>query len=142
MRRFRPLLTLLVAVTATACSGSSNTPTDPTPTPTEITEPEFTGTLEVKGAATKSFTVGNTGLITIILEGLAPPVEGEAIPTVSLQLGTFNAGTCQVSLFNDSASNGSTMLGLANVTGDFCVRIADSGKLTAPTPFTIKILHF
>jgi hypothetical protein len=130
---------LLTAALVGAC-GNDSTPTGPTTTPVAITEPPFTGTLTVNGAATFPFAVNQTGTITATLTALS--TDGAV---VGFELGTWNAttSTCTVAtIANDQATAGATIIGNAASTANFCVRIFDVGKLTAPTDYVITVTHF
>jgi len=130
---------VLLAAALTGACGSDSTPTNPTP-PTAINEPPFTGTLTVNGAATYPFPVNRTGTITATLAALS--TDGAI---VGFELGTWNPTTssCTIgTIANDQAAAGATLIGNAASTDNFCVRIFDVGKLTAPTDFVINVTHF
>jgi hypothetical protein len=127
---------LLAAALASAC-GSSSTPSTPTTPPTQIND-TFANTLTVNGGVTFAFVVQQTGQITATLQSLAP----DSAPTVGMQIGTWDGTSCAVGIVNDSTVVNTTIIGSANGTGNFCVRVYDVGKLTAPTDFSVLIQHF
>ena len=129
---------LLTALVAGGCGSSTSSPTSPT-SPTQITE-AFNGTLTVNGAATYPFAVQQTGTITATLDALS--TDGAV---VGLALGTWNATTlsCAIpTIANDAAVQGTSVIGSAASTANFCVRIYDVGKLTDPTDYVITVTHF
>jgi hypothetical protein len=139
---FRALL--LLAPLAAACG--DDTPTNPTsPTqPTTITE-QFgsDGTpekppLNPNGGRTHPFIVQQAGTVSARLTALSP----DETVTVGLSLGTWNGQVCQILLANDAALLNATVTGTAQQTGQFCVRIYDVGRLTAPTNYSIDVTHF
>ena len=138
---FRPTyvsLLLAGALVATGCSNKTSTPTSPS-TPTVVTEPVFSGTLARNGAATYPF-VANTGTITATLTTLTP--EGSV---VTLALGEWNATTlsCQLRITADDAAQGKVLIGSAQLSQNYCVRIADAtGQLAAPATYAITVSHF
>jgi len=143
---FRPMSLLLLPVVAAAllasACGSSSTPSAPTTTPTQLTD-TFSDTLTVNGGVTFPFGVQQTGTITATLTALAP----DPSVTVGLLLGTWNGAACSISagssgIINDAAVLNTSITGSATGTGNFCVRVYDVGKLTAPTTFTVSIVHF
>ena len=138
-RTIRRGVLLLPLVLLAACK-EAETPTSPTPTtPVTITEPAFTGTLTRNGAQTYAF-VANTGTITATLTSLTP--EGSV---VGLALGEWNNTTelCQLRLTSDGAAQGKLLVGSAQSSALYCVRIYDaSGQLTAPVTFGISVVHF
>lgn len=131
-------IVLGAALSATACSEEAvSTPT--APTPTTIAEPAMTGTLTRNGAQTFAF-VANTGSITATLTTVTPE---DAV--VGIALGEWNAATelCQLRLVNDAATKGKALIGAAQVTQNYCVRISDAtGQLAAPVAFEINVSHF
>ena len=132
---------LLAAALTGACGSSLSNPTGPSnpSAPTQISE-AFEGTLTVNGATTYPFAVQQTGTVTATLSALSPD---DAI--VGLQLGTWNSTTasCAVpSIYNDNATSGASVIGSATSTANFCVRIADVGKLAGPTDYVITVTHF
>jgi hypothetical protein len=136
----RLLLLLPLALTATGCADET-TPENPTaPTaPTAITEAPLSGTLNRNGAATYPF-VANTGTITATLTTLTPDTS-----IVGFALGEWNATTnsCQLRITSEDATKGKVLVGSAQLSQNYCVRIADStGQLTGPVAYEITIQHF
>jgi hypothetical protein len=133
-------LLLPLALGATACSddNASESPTSPT-APQAVTDPPITGTLSKNGATTYVF-IANTGTITATLTTVTPDTA-----VVGLALGEWNATTelCQLRLANDNATQGKLLIGSAQLSQQYCVRIADvTGALTAPVSYEISITHF
>ena len=134
------LLLPLVLFAAAACN-KADEPTSPTAptTAVTITEPTVTGTLTRNGALTYAF-VANTGTITASITALTPE---DAV--VGLALGEWNNTTelCQLRLTSDAAAKGKLLVGSAQTSALYCVRIYDaSGQLTAPVAFDISVVHF
>jgi hypothetical protein len=144
LRSFTIRALLLLAPLAAAC-GDDNSTTGPTaPTPVAITEqfgsddtPEKPP-LNPNGGRTHPFIVQQAGTVSARLTALSPD---ETI-TVGLSLGTWNGQVCQILLANDAALLNTTVTGTAQQTGQFCVRIYDVGRLTAPTNYSIDVTHF
>ena len=133
------LLLLTLALSGAACN--SDTPTTPTtPTPTEITEPFWSGTLTVNGAAIVNFSVRDVGTVTGILQDLQPNNNGTL--SVGLDLGTWSGTSCTVKIANVNVGIGGGVVGFANGAGELCARIYDSGRLTEPVAFTVKLSHY
>jgi hypothetical protein len=137
----RPTILSLAAAVGlallTAACGSSSTPSTPTEPPVSVTE-TFTGTLTVNGAITYPFVVQQTGTVTATLDSLAP----DASATIGLMIGTWNGAECAPGIPNDAAVVSTTVTGNANGTGNFCARVYDVGKLSAPTDFSVSIVHY
>lgn len=115
-----------------------DTPTSPT-TPTTITEPLITGSISRNGASVTAF-VANTGAITATLKTLSPDTA-----LVGLALGEWNSttGLCSLKLTSEDAGVGKVLIGAAQVTSNYCVRIADSqGTLSGAVSYEIEIVHF
>jgi hypothetical protein len=136
MRYLVTSLLLLTATTLAGCS-SNDPPTTPTqPTPTQITE-SFSGSLNVNGARTHSFTVDRAGTVSAQLKALS-----NQSATIGVSLGTFNGSACAILLSKTDAVLNSTVTGTAQSTGQFCVWLNDVGKLTAGVDYTIEVTHY
>ncbi len=81
--------------------------------------------------------IATAGTVTATLSSLS--VNGAV---VGLSLGTWNGTSCQIIIANDSAAVGGTATGAAQTTGNFCARVYDVGKLTAPTDYVITVQHY
>lgn len=132
--RFAVIVPLLIAITG--CSGQINDlPTTPDPV---ITTETFTGDLTINGAATHNVFTSATGAVTATLTSLGdnPPSK------VGFSMGTLSGATCSTVLSNDSAVVTSVLVGtVSTLAGSLCVRIYDTGALTAVTPYTITVSH-
>ena len=138
MRRklFRPFLAAGLLVTVAACdSGSLTAPTQPGPSPT-VTD-TFTGTLSINGAMTYTFTSIGAGTLQATLKTVLPD---STIP-VGFSVGIWNGTTCQITLANDNAFQGTVILGNVNGSGVLCTRVHDVGKLVDAASFEITIVH-
>ena len=133
------LAALPLALAATGCSENEPDTGNPAaPTPTQITD-AFSGTLNRNGAQTFAF-VANTGAITANLSAVNP-----STATIGMALGEWNATTelCQIRLANDAATQGDTLLGAAQVTQNYCLRVYDAtGQLSGPVTFTVDVTRF
>ena len=136
MLRTTLVLTLLLTAGFAAGCGDDDTPTAPTDPPVAVTEP-ISGTLTLNGAATHSFIVQRAGTATATLTALSP----DSAAVISLSLGTWNGQSCQIILANDAATTNSSVVGNASA-GNFCIRVLDVGRLTAPTDYTVAVQHF
>lgn len=139
-RHILRLLALLpLALVAAGCSENEPDNGNPTaPTPTQVTD-AFSGAVNRNGAQTFPF-VANTGSIAANLATVTP--EGA---TIGMALGEWNATTelCQLRLTNDAATQGDTLLGAAQVTQNYCLRVYDAtGQLSGAVTFTINVQHF
>jgi hypothetical protein len=138
MSRSAKFLAILLLVPLSAACGDDDTPEGPTtPTPVAVTE-QFTGDLNPNGGRTHPFTVLQAGTVSARLSGVSP----DDTLTVGLSIGTWNGQVCQIILANDAAALNTTVVGTAQQTGQFCVRIYDVGRLTASTDYLIDVTHF
>jgi len=136
MTRSTCISSVLLATALVCGCGSSSTPTTPD-APVSVTDTS-TGTLTINGATTFPFAVQQTGAVSVTLTTLS-----DAMATVGLSLGTYNvAGACQIIIANDNATQGNTVSGTATSTGNFCARLYDVGKLTAPVDYQISVTHY
>jgi hypothetical protein len=136
-RAFHPVLAAVaIALGAAGCdSGSPTTPTTPPPAPT-VTD-TFSGSITVNGSMSFTFASLAAGPLSAQIKSLTP----DGTVTVGFSIGVFNGTTCQVTLANDSAIQGTTILGNINGSGLFCARIHDVGKLADATSFEITVTH-
>jgi hypothetical protein len=139
-RLIRGLLLVGVLATGVAACGSSSTPTTTTPTPTTpnpITEPPFTGTLKTNGAMTFPFAATAGGTVVATLNTLAP----DATVGIGLSIGTWTGSACQVVVANDNALPTAAIAGTVTAAASLCLRVYDAGRLTAPTDFSVTVVH-
>jgi ABC-type Fe3+-hydroxamate transport system substrate-binding protein len=128
---------LSVALITAGCGGNSSTTTPTTPTtPTSTTE-TFEGTITVNGAITHPFVVTAPSTVTATMGTVSTGTD----TVIGLALGTWNGEFCQIVLANDAAGEGKFVIGLAQTAGNFCVRVYDSGKLTAPATYSVTVIH-
>ena len=138
MRRvFHPFLAAVaIALGAAACE--SDSPTGPiTPPPAPTVTDTFSGSIGLNGAMTFTFASVAAGPLNAQIKSLTP----DAAASVGFSIGVFNGTTCQITLSNDAALQGTTILGNINGAGIFCARIHDAGKLIEPTSFEITVSH-
>lgn len=135
MLRLISISAIILACAAAGC-GDDAPPVVPQETPVQITE-TFTGTINVNGAATHTFVIERPGQAAATLVTLSP----DATAVVSFMFGTWNGQYCSVVFVKDDATTGAVLVGNASA-GPFCVRIADIGRLTAPTDYSINVTHF
>jgi hypothetical protein len=130
---------LIVLVLVMLCAGcgtlgnlfSSTSPSSGTSTDT------FSSSLTVGGASVSSFTVAQSGTVTVTLTAL-----GVAGP-VGLGIGTPN-GTTSCVMTSSSASvvpGASPQISATENAGNYCVEIFDPGTLTASTTFSFTVVH-
>jgi hypothetical protein len=93
--------------------------------------------VNILGASSHIFFTERAGQAVVTLESLAP----DSAAVVSLIFGTWNGSYCSVVFVKDDATTGTNMIGTAS-TGAFCVRLADIGRLTEATTYSIKVTHF
>lgn len=138
--KYPALLLLALALVAPGCDNGNNDLVVP-PSPITITEPPFTGTLTVNGAAIQPFAATGFGTATLTIMAFDPNPDNTV--RVTLALGTWNAQlqTCSVVLSNDNAGLGTVIIGSVARAGNLCARISDTGKLTEPVNFEMKIEH-
>jgi hypothetical protein len=97
----------------------------------------FTSALTVGGSSIATFTVAQSGTVSVTLTSL-----GVAGP-VGLGIGTPN-GTTSCVMTSSSASvlpGGSPQISTTENPGNYCVEVFDPGTLTASTTFSITVVH-
>lgn len=130
-------LATLLAVAVGAC-GDANQSVPTTPSPPTSTE-TFSGTLVQLGSASHPFTVSSTGPVTIGLTSVGP------LTTMALGLGigTWDGVNCSTASRNTNARAGSTALSGTATSGNYCVRVYDSGNIPADWEVTyeVQVVH-
>ena len=136
------LATLLIALSLTlgACSNSISSGTLPSLT-TPVTE-TFTGSFGQGGSISQSFTVAATAPLTVSLTDVQP------LTTMGLGviLGTWDGLTCAATVIaqNPHARLGATALTGTASSGNYCVKIYDSGNVPAgwTVSYTVQVVHY
>ncbi len=132
----RPIGRIVLCVLGLALAGCTSNTTPTTPSGTTTTD-TFNGTLTAASGITNTFTTANAGTVTATLAAIGP----DSTKYVGFAMGTYNTtlNVCQIVLANDLALQGAILHGTASTAGTYCVRIYDTGQVTADTPFTFTI---
>ena len=143
---YGPVL-VAAALAAAGCGSDPITNPDAT-TPTQVTE-TYEGTLTINGAVTHPIVVQTAGTVVATVTALDPPtyvVGDETRDTLlGLSLGTWNGLVCTIgapTLANDKAKVGVSLTGSATATGNYCVRVYDSGGLAQATAYQLTVTHY
>ena len=142
----RTLLAAAIAIAAAACN--SDTPTSPTTTtttvPAAIAEPatteEFTGAIQVGGAAFYAFTVEQNGTVRVTLAS----VGGVNVPGsvwLGLGIGTPAGEDCTTTTSLNTQAGSAAQISGTYAPGIYCARVYDIGNLIAPARFAVTIEH-
>lgn len=128
---------LLIAFVFAGCDTA--TPASPTTTEVPTLSESYSGTLTVNGAVTHPFVVGTPGGVTATLVAVSPDAE---VP-IGMSIGTFNTTTetCTAVISNDLALQGRVIVGNAQTSGAFCVRVYDVGRLTQSADYQVQVIH-
>ena len=131
------LLIASLAISVSACSGLiDELPTTPDPV---ISTDTFNGTLTVNGGQTHNVFTGATGQVVATLTSL-----GENPPArVGFSMGTLGStGACNLVLTKDDAAVNTVLTGtVSTLSGALCVRIYDTGAMSAPLDYTFTVSH-
>ena len=134
-RTFCGTVLLIGALLAAGCDNDPDRPDTPTE-PDPITD-TFTGSINVNGAATHTFAVPRTGIVSATLTTVTP----DATIQVGFGLGTWNGSNCQMVLTKDDGVQGNAVTGITNGAGTLCLRIYDVGKMTETLNYTVTVSH-
>ena len=142
MKQIISSLLVVSALMAAGCSTSTpSTSTLPTtPSGPAVTE-NFGGTVIVGGNDVHPFTVtSDQSPITIDLTSAGPP----ATITMGMGIGTFIAGTCQLSTGGATQAAASTTPQLQGTVaaGPYCFMVYDVGNESVPVTYTAVINHY
>ena len=107
--------------------------------PTSGTTETFSGTLAQRGSSFYTFTVVQTGTVSVTLTS----VGSSSTLVVGLGLGTpSGTNACTVTSSSPTASAGTTaQIAVTESPGTYCVQISDVGNLSATSTFSITIVH-
>jgi hypothetical protein len=138
MHRSPVVLGCILAAALAAVGCDNGTDTAPTPPATNPVTETFTGTVNLNGAVTHTFTTGAAGAITATINTLAPDSS-----LVGFQMGTWNGVTCAAVLSNDFATISSALSANTQSSASLCVRMHDpNGVLTASSvTYTVSVTH-
>jgi hypothetical protein len=135
-----PLVLLAMLGMAVLCVAGCDSDEIPTsPDPPTVTE-TFSGSLNVNGATTHTFTTQAAGTVTATLTALEPA--GSA--TVGFSVGTWNAlsNACQAVWAIDAAAVSAAFTGRTQTGGtNLCVRMYDPGRITETISYTVEVVH-
>lgn len=136
-------LTVFAAL-AGACNKDS-TPTSATSTTTTTTSgvtttEDFTGTVAVGGSLFYSFSVAESGTVSVLYSAAA----GNGVPGtvwLGIGLGTPSGEDCvATNTINTPPGTGAQLTG-TYTPGIYCAKVSDIGNLYAPASFTVSITH-
>lgn len=135
MTRLYALL-LALALASVACK-KDEAPTTPS-APTTKTD-TFSGTVQVKSSANHTFTVDNSGQVSVTLTAASPP----STIAMGIAVGTPANGACgRLSGATTTTAAGATaqLTGVVSP-GMLCVEIFDVGNQTAAVTYTVTVTH-
>ena len=135
MKRLYALL-LALALASAACK-KDDAPTTPS-APTTKTD-TFTGTVQVKSSVNHTFTVEQSGQVSVTLTAATPP------PTIAMGIGVGTpangaCGVLQGASVTTAAGATAQLTGVVSP-GMLCVQISDVGNQTAAVTYTVTVTH-
>lgn len=133
-------LLLLLAVSSASCG--DNTPTAaPSDTPASTTE-IYAGTLAPGGSGFYSFRVVNAGSVAVTLASLTTGAAGTPVSSpLRLELGVPDGEGCTVTTTIIVTPGLRAQLTLPLAANIYCVQLSDTGALTGPVSFGVRIVH-
>ena len=129
-------LVMTLGLATTACHDAS-TATSPSVT-SPVTE-TFSGQIIKGGSAARSFTAASAGTVSITLASIGPPAGVQ----VGLGIGIPQASGSGCSLTQTMMAGAATSphITAAVDAGTYCIRLYDTGALTAPVAFSVMIVR-
>ena len=126
--------TLLIAALAAGCGSDSTTPTAPSASGT-MSE-TWSGVVAPGGQTSRSFTVNNSGTITVTLTSAGTTFGlGVGLPRVT-------GGGCRLGVAVNASSATTPQISTQAEAGQYCVEVYDLGTITGdPVGFALKIDH-
>jgi hypothetical protein len=138
--KLRGIVCLGLVLLGVACSDDLETPTSATATATGPVTILFSGTLQPRTTRFYSYTLTTSGTVSVLLAS----VERNGVPTANpLEIGIGSpAGTgCAVTMSANVSASLIPQLRHDAAAGTYCVRVTDTEGLSAPTTFTIRVIH-
>ena len=144
MRRFLPVVALVVVLTAVGCdnSGSSASPSDSSTSPSAtLTTETFSGIVAVGSSDFRPFTAAQAGGVNVTLTAVGPP------STIFMGLGVGapspSGSTCDLFPSASTAAQAGTTPQLAGTVnaGAYCVEVYDIGNQVTPVTYTVTVTH-
>ena len=134
----RAIVGVALMLASAACSDEIETPTSATAA--GLTTILYSGTLQPRSSRFYSYTITAAGPVSALLAS----VERNGVPAANpLEIGIgAPAGTgCAVTMSATVSASLIPQLRHDAAVGTYCVRVADTEGLSAPTTFTIRVIH-
>jgi hypothetical protein len=130
----------ILAAGSLAVSCSDSTPTAPT-TPVVTTTEIFTGRLDVGTTAFHAFTTAASSDAVATLASLTDEAGQILLTPVSVGFGQPLDGVCSVTSSVLARPSLAGHLTTTVTAGTYCVNVVDTGSLTVPAKYTIRVVH-
>jgi hypothetical protein len=130
---------LVAAAFAAACGDSPTAPSTPAQTPVTTS---FTGTLAAGGSQVQTFALASSGTVNVTLASLTTATGDVVDTSVSLAIGTASGSGCTPTSTVSASPALKAQLSPSLSSGNYCVRISDTGGITEPLGFAIRIVSF
>ena len=134
--RLRALLIALLALAAASCDDAS-TATSPTVT-SPVTE-TFNGQFVPGGTAARAFSAASPGTVSITLTQIGPPAD--AVVGLGVGIPQSSGTGCLLTEAIQTGASPFPQLTVSVDAGTYCVRLHDTGTLTAAVGFTVTIVR-
>ena len=131
-------LAVACASSALAVLGCSEMAIPTLPTAVPVTE-MFENGFGVRGSASRSFVVSETGTVSVTLQSAGPPAEVELGIGVGIPRST--GGGCSLSRSVTATAAAAPHLEVTAEPGTYCVQVFDVGALTGDVRFSVSVLH-
>ena len=141
MRRFAAVFMAVLAAVAAGCGDDTAGPTEPTDVgPFSRTE-IFAGRLAPGGSAFYSVVSGNAGSVVVTFASARVINTSTTLsPTLTIGFGVPRGTDCQTSQTVQASPALQSQIRATIEPGIYCVRIADSGALSQPIDFAIRMI--
>jgi len=130
---------LLMALLALAAAGCDDATTATSPTVTSPVTETFNGQFFPGGTAARAFSAASPGTVSITLTQLGPPAD--AVVGLGVGIPQSNGTGCLLTQAIQTGASSSPQLTLAVEAGAYCVRLYDTGTLTAAVAFNVTIVR-
>lgn len=131
------MICVWLAAGGLACNSNAS-PTTPSASPSAVTE-TFASQFGMRGSASRSFTVSETGTVSVILTSVGPP--SDVVVGLGVGIPRATGAGCNLSQSVNTPASSTPQVTTTAEAGAYCVRVFDVGNLTGDVSFSIAITH-
>ena len=130
---------LLLAALLLAAIGCDDASTATSPTVTSPVTETFSGQFIPGGSAARSFTAASSGTVSLTLTQIGPPAD--VVVGFGIGIPQANGSGCYLTQTVQAGAASTPQITAAVDAGAYCLRLYDTGSLTAKVAFSVTIVR-